>query len=788
MTDVSTTPKSQGSSTAAHYSKPGPAAPASPLTIEVDDSAFQARSGGGGTTVPGGKRPTAATGAASPLPPADEVDQLQQRGNGSSSTAATPVYPSSSASTGVFADHRAHPRFEGAPGLLAGSASGPAQYATPLVAQGGSSDAYLLQPGSHYTHYGGRIVGVVAGGAMSTATVVTSSSAAYRSSREVQLLEQLQLRGSKSQNATPTHWPTPKHSTPSAASAAGRNGTPSSSQGVGHGTMTYNGGAAGGQHQLPTPGATPNSRISTPGGLTGGQLLQGASNGVPYAQHSNGGGSGGYGSVTNTVESSNLSLPSPLGVMSAPPAYLSVTGERSRQLGGKNPLDLHTLAEDEEDSYNLRTGAGGAMSSRNNSGPPSSSVAQHHTPESPASVVLEQEQSQKGGARRRTPTLLEAADGAGSGAENRKLSQESMFSALSGVAPGQHQVGGSSSSTKKPGDLSAQRPQLGVDVQPASASRVVTVHNLHEFAADPTRITQLSPHAMAALKHQAELDANPFQHTFRVCGNPLCRRKWKQLTRTMLPTFCPTCRRVLEYRSVMGEDGKGMANGASCSVANVSQKDKLPHMYATWFRTYLQVCEILAFPMPKTPLAAGDYFSEGPDVPPDLVFAEEEWFMHEMQDNLPAIDAVAADVKNWNSMLVRKEYVKGNVTSKKHFLCQITAEEELDSELRETGRRTNEVYWYLDFRDSLELGDCIPFLGIPNPAVQERGILPRLCKLIRDDDGDKEAGRDISQGQQEGQGGSSLVVLQVKASLGLRCALAGEQHRKELGTMIAREK
>lgn len=67
--------------------------------------------------------------------------------------------------------------------------------------------------------------------------------------------------------------------------------------------------------------------------------------------------------------------------------------------------------------------------------------------------------------------------------------------------------------------------------------------------------------------------------------------------------------------------------------------------------------------------------------------------MHEMQDNLPAIDAVAADVKNWNSMLVRKKYVKGNVTSKNHFLCQITAEEELDSELRETGRRTNEVYW-----------------------------------------------------------------------------------------------
>lgn len=79
---------------------------------------------------------------------------------------------------------------------------------------------------------------------------------------------------------------------------------------------------------------------------------------------------------------------------------------------------------------------------------------------------------------------------------------------------------------------------------------LVTAANLEELMKkDPTRVKTLSPFALEALRYYEQLP--PFEPTYYVCGNVLCRRKWKHLTQTMIPVFCPSCKRYAEWTATV---------------------------------------------------------------------------------------------------------------------------------------------------------------------------------------------------------------------------------------------
>ncbi|CAD7949779.1 unnamed protein product [Amoebophrya sp. A120] len=498
------------------------------------------------------------------------------------------------------------------------------------------------------------------------------------------------------------------------------------------------------------------TNVSSPNGTTPSHYGGGTNNGT---------------NAPNTMTSSSLSLPSPAGVMSAPAGYLN-SRSASTMAGNKNPLDLmHTLNEDEE----LRLPIGhsdpvlpAVLKTIGHSDPvlpavPGSGIADHAA--NPMNMLLTTDDGGSGrvdgqetGATETTNVSVAGASSrTGTGSKEKEEPVQMTLQLLREI------VSANSSSTRSAAE--------------SKGELVVPQHNKLARYKD----LQVSLRAEEALIFRSSRSGE-FEHVFRVCGNPLCRRKWKQLTRSMLPTFCPTCRRIIEQSSLPAfsatsspeqagaakatgggannpivappmlvaqpqqlstPGGGGIAGGAvapspapsnsSSRRSNSLLKHKLSRVYESWYRTYLQLCRELAYPAASEPLQPSEFFSTGPDVPRDLTIAEEEYFMHCMQENLPVIEASTGDVKNWNSMLVRKKYLKGYVESKVNFLCKIVAEEELDADLNPTGRPTSEIFWYLDFRSSLEEQDVFPFLSIPNPAVNERNVLPKLCKLIRDD-------------------------------------------------------
>merc|ERR1719326_1661494 len=81
---------------------------------------------------------------------------------------------------------------------------------------------------------------------------------------------------------------------------------------------------------------------------------------------------------------------------------------------------------------------------------------------------------------------------------------------------------------------------------------------------------------------RAIFDPHGFVPGYRVCVNPLCRRKWKQLTPKVLPHFCPACKRQLE-------------EGIDCMEASL---DMVPteKLYQRWRSISMELAEVLGYP------------------------------------------------------------------------------------------------------------------------------------------------------------------------------------------------
>jgi len=208
-----------------------------------------------------------------------------------------------------------------------------------------------------------------------------------------------------------------------------------------------------------------------------------------------------------------------------------------------------------------------------------------------------------------------------------------------------------------------------------------------------------------------------------VCVNPLCRRKWKQLTPKMLPLFCPPCKRNLEeviptLQSNVGGEHKTLQGPAL-----------LEQMYRHWHKISMELADVLGYPapLPIDNLRNGDTSGAAQEPP--------GWreVLRAFRETFPAPPDIA-DVRNWNSVHGRRKHFSGRAVrrSDHRFVRTIEVQEELSEDL--VGLRAvpggAREFPILDWHGSLLEGQVVQFIAFPNPAIAERDKVSRVVRLL----------------------------------------------------------
>lgn len=199
-----------------------------------------------------------------------------------------------------------------------------------------------------------------------------------------------------------------------------------------------------------------------------------------------------------------------------------------------------------------------------------------------------------------------------------------------------------------------------------------------------------------------------FVPKYHVCINPLCRRKWKQLTPKVLPTFCPSCKRHLE-------------EGASSQQQYGAEKNLLQRMFHRWHMMCTELSDFLCFDAPKPPKTNS---CDG-----TLHWQEALRAFHDCFVLPPSVD----DVRNWNSVHGRRKHFRGVIhRCHRRFVCTVEATEELGDDLLvlktiSPGREFPVLDWFEQLVD----GQRVDFIAFPNPCVTERGAVSRIVRLLK---------------------------------------------------------
>jgi len=209
-----------------------------------------------------------------------------------------------------------------------------------------------------------------------------------------------------------------------------------------------------------------------------------------------------------------------------------------------------------------------------------------------------------------------------------------------------------------------------------------------------------------------------FVPSYSVCLNPLCRRKWKQLTPKMLPHFCPTCKRNLEE----GVPGRNHVLAAAL----------MEQMYRRWQSISTELAETLgekAMPVePLELLPSGGLFGSTQAYWRDILDAFKETF-----PPAPPVE----DVRNWNSVHGRRKLYRGVIhRDHRRFVVTVEALEELNEAFAATRRVPVGArdFLLLDWHQQHLEGQEVNFVAFPNPAVSERGSVSKIVRLLNSPD------------------------------------------------------
>lgn len=213
-----------------------------------------------------------------------------------------------------------------------------------------------------------------------------------------------------------------------------------------------------------------------------------------------------------------------------------------------------------------------------------------------------------------------------------------------------------------------------------------------------------------------------FKQRYNVCGNPLCRRKWKQLTPKALTNFCPPCRRQLEE----GIDGRH----------TMQEIELLEGMYLRWVSIATDIAVALKHEAERP--SVGD-FLESPVCSPSQGHSRGRWSrVLALFGKTFRQPPKPEDVRNWNSVHGRRNQYRGFV--RRHascrFVCTLVATVELneDKSKRKAYKSGQREFQIIDWSGSLQEGQDLLFIAFPNPAVSERDYVHRVVRLLNESD------------------------------------------------------
>mmetsp|Transcript_68032 Transcript_68032/g.129408 ORF Transcript_68032/g.129408 Transcript_68032/m.129408 type:complete len:522 (-) Transcript_68032:245-1810(-) len=209
-------------------------------------------------------------------------------------------------------------------------------------------------------------------------------------------------------------------------------------------------------------------------------------------------------------------------------------------------------------------------------------------------------------------------------------------------------------------------------------------------------------------------DEVPFVPKTQVCINPLCRRKWKQLTPKVLSSFCPPCMRHLEESLPAQQSGLEIAS-VEC-------------MYEHWHNIYAEIAEAVGYPAP------GPKVVKAPETCESREQARKHWhnvlaaFEESFKSPPPS-----EEVRNWNSVYGRRKHYRGIIHRQNRRYCvAVEALEELSADLTPIRRVTTGMreFLLLDWQQQLHEGQEVNFVVCPNPSVDERDKVSRVVRLL----------------------------------------------------------
>ncbi|KAF4662795.1 hypothetical protein FOZ61_002164 [Perkinsus olseni] len=206
-----------------------------------------------------------------------------------------------------------------------------------------------------------------------------------------------------------------------------------------------------------------------------------------------------------------------------------------------------------------------------------------------------------------------------------------------------------------------------------------------------------------------------FVPRYLVCVNPLCRRKWKQLTPKSIPMFCPSCKKAFEL--ALRETWEG-----------VTDDTLYYNVLKYWHGIYVDIQSTLGYPKCKDLNLPAD--------PKEVTILNVMDYYHQAFPEAPQPE----DVRNWSSMGQRKKQMTGTIIRQcGGLLWELTVLEDLQHPhgQRSTGsQRHHDMvghrFYLIDWRGALKIGDHLQFVAFPNPSVDERGKLPHVLKVLDD--------------------------------------------------------
>jgi hypothetical protein len=187
-----------------------------------------------------------------------------------------------------------------------------------------------------------------------------------------------------------------------------------------------------------------------------------------------------------------------------------------------------------------------------------------------------------------------------------------------------------------------------------------------------------------------------------ICGNPLCRKRWKQLAELQFPVFCPACR--LQAEALIPAD---LANGARWEA-----------LFSVWDMIAKQISVVSGLPGPMHDPMELHKRTEGQD-------CEEIFWM-----SFPK--PPDRQVTTWNGMKKLRLMYRARIVSRFGYVIMLEPLTVLDPKTLRAGDKPVEAslkFYLVDWEQRHQVNQEVVVIAMPNPAKTERKYVTHIVKI-----------------------------------------------------------